>query len=107
MHINPQLLYDHVRKRIRALRTAETETRLSQAELGRVLGLNRSTVANLEAGSQRASLHNVYELCAHYNLEITDLLPSVAHIRKRSSELGYEGVEPSLASVLERLKRKP
>lgn len=106
MQINARLLYDHVRQRIRAVRTAETESRLSQAGLGEVLGLKRSTVANLESGTQRASLYNVYELCAHYNLELTDLLPSVAEMRRRSAQLRYEGVDSRLAPVLEKLKRK-
>lgn len=106
MHIDATLLYDKVRQRVRAIRTAETETRLSQAELGVVLGVKRSTVANIESGAQRASLHNVYEICAHYNLELSDLLPSVADIQKRSAGLKYEGVDPGLSSVLEKLQRQ-
>ena len=106
MHIDATLLYDNVRQRIKDLRTAETDTRLSQAELGEILGLKRSTVANLESGTQRASLHNVYEICAHYNLELSDLLPSVADLRKRSAGLKYDGVDPGLSPVLERLQRK-
>lgn len=106
MHIDAKLLYDSVRQRIKALRTAEIDTRLSQAELGEVLGLKRSTVANLESGTQRASLHNIYEICAHYNLELSDLLPSVADIRKRSKGLKYEGVDPGLSTVLEKLQQK-
>lgn len=106
MYINSKLLNDSVRQRIKSLRTAETESRLSQAGLGEVLDLNRSTIANIESGLQRASLHNVYELCAHYNLELSDLLPSVAEMRKRSAGIRYAGVDPSLAPVLEKLRRK-
>ena len=107
MHIDPRLLYENVRQQIKAVRTAETDTRLSQAELGEILGVKRSTVANLESGAQRASLHNVYEICAHYNLELADLLPSVADVRKRTAELKYEGVDPGLSPVLEKLRQKP
>lgn len=105
MHIDAKLLYNDIRQQIKAVRTAETETRLSQAELGEILGVKRSTVANLESGTQRASLHNVYEICAHYNLELSDLLPSIADMQKRSTELRYEGVDPGLSPVLEKLKR--
>ena len=106
MHINPKLLNDNIRQRIKSVRTAETESRLSQAELGEVLDLNRSTIANIESGSQRASLHNIYELCAHYNLELADLLPSVTEMRRRSAGIRYTGVDPSLTPVLEKLRRK-
>ena len=106
MHIDARLLYDSVRQRIKAIRTAEADTSLSQSELGEVLGVKRSTVANIESGTQRASLHNVYEICAHYNLELSDFLPSVADLRKRSTELRYEGVDPELSPVLEKLKQQ-
>lgn len=106
MHIDARLLYDSVRQRIKAIRTAETETSLSQSELGEVLGLKRSTVANIESGTQRASLHNVYEICAHYNLELSDFLPGVDELRRRSTEVKYEGVDPGLSPILEKLQRK-
>ncbi len=106
MHIDAKLLYEAVRRKIKDLRTAETDTRLSQAELGEVLGISRSTVANLESGAQRASLHNVYELCVHYELELTDVLPAIADIRQRSATLLYDGIEPGLSSVIERLRRE-
>ena len=106
VHIDARLLYETVRQKIKDLRTAEAETRLSQAELGEVLGVKRSTIANLESGAQRASLHNVYELCAHYNLELADVLPSIADMRQRSAKLGYDDVEPELASVIEKLKQR-
>ena len=105
VHIDAKLLYETVRQKIRDLRTAEADTRLSQAELGEVLGVKRSTIANLESGAQRVSLHNVYELCAHYNLELADMLPSIAGMRQRSASLGYDDVEPGLSSVIEKLKR--
>ena len=106
MHIDAKLLYDTVRRRIKSVRTAETETRLSQTELGEILGLKRSTVANIESGTQRASLHNVYELCAHYNLQLSDLLPGVDELRRRSADVRYEGVDPALSPILEKLQRK-
>ena len=106
MQIDAKLLYDTVRQRIKSIRTAEVETRLSQTELGEILGIKRSTVANIESGTQRASLHNVYEICAHYNLQLTDLLPSVDELRKRSTELDLDGIDPALAPILEKLKQQ-
>lgn len=106
MRVDARLLYETVRRRIKDLRTAEADRRLSQAELGEVLGVKRSTIANLESGAQRASLHNVYELCAHYDLELGDVLPSIAEMRQRSAGLGYDDIEPGLSSVIEKLKRR-
>ena len=50
--------------------------------MGEILGLNRSSVANLEAGAQRASLANVYTICDHFNLNLTDVLPTLEEVRK-------------------------
>ena len=105
MQIDRGLLYQHVRNHIKHIRTAETETTLTQAQLGEILGLTRSTVANLESGAQRTSLHNLYVICAHFGLELTDLLPSVAEMVRRTSELPSANAPPSVNHVLEMLKQ--
>ena len=104
MQIDRDLLYQHVRKHVKRIRTAETETTLTQAQLGELLRLTRSTVANLESGAQRTSLHNVYEICAHFGLELNDLLPSVTEMVRRTSELPSANAPPSVNHVLEMLK---
>ncbi len=106
MYVDNGLLYETVRQRIKAVRTAEGENRLTQAGLGEFLGMKRSTIANVEAGAQRVSLHNVYQICAHYRLELTDLLPSIEEMRRRSSDLKFAGIEPGLSHVLEKLQRR-
>lgn len=103
MQIDRDLLYQEIRKHIKLLRTAETETTLTQAQLGAILGLTRSTVANLESGAQRTSLHNVYEICAHYGLELTDLLPSVREMALRTRQIPGANAPPSVNHVLEKL----
>lgn len=105
MQIDRDLLYQHVRKHIKHIRTAQTETTLTQAQLGELLGLTRSTVANLESGAQRTSLHNVYEICAYYRLELDDLLPSVTEMVRRTSELPNANAPPSLNHVIEKLSK--
>lgn len=108
MVIDANLLYEKVRERIKSIRTAEHDVKLSQAELGQVLGLSRSTVANLESGAQRASLHNVYEICAHYNLELAHFLPSIAEARTQFASLAttkYGDIDPKLSPVIEKLQK--
>ncbi len=108
MAIDANLLYEQVRERIKRIRTAEHDVKLSQAELGQVLGLTRSSVANLESGAQRASLHNIYEICAHYHLELADFLPSVAEARTQSSSPAstkYDGLDPRFTPVIAKLQK--
>ena len=105
MQIDDNLLYQNVRQQIKRIRTAETETTMTQAQLGEILGLTRSTVANIESGAQRASLHNVYEICAHFNLELADFLPSVSEMRRRSSALLDANVPPSVKLLIDQLTK--
>ena len=79
--IDPELLNSTVRHTIKDLRTGNADTRMSQLEIGKILGLSRSAVANLETGKQKVSLHNVYALCDHLSLDLTDVLPSVKDMR--------------------------
>lgn len=108
MVIDADLLYELIRMRIKSIRTAEPDAKLSQADLGQILGLTRSSVANLESGAQRASLQNVYEICAHYHLELADLLPSITDVRKQSASPArtkYDGIDPKLSPVIEKLQK--
>ena len=105
MQVDSNLLYQDVQQQIKRIRTAEIETTLTQAQLGDILGLTRSTVANLESGAQRASLHNVYEICAHFGLELADILPSVSEMVRRSSKLPDADVPPSVKHVIEKLRK--
>jgi transcriptional regulator with XRE-family HTH domain len=108
MAIDANLLYQQVRERIKRIRTAESDAKLSQAELGEVLGLARSSIANLESGAQRASLHNVYEFCAHFHLELADFLPSIAEVESRSASSAstkYDDIDPKFAPVIEKLQK--
>ena len=108
MAIDANLLYQQVRERIKRIRTAESESKLSQADLGVVLGLTRSSVANLESGAQRVSLHNVYEFCAHFHLELADFLPSIAEVRSQSASPAstkYDDIDPKFTPVIEKLQK--
>ena len=104
MRVDRNLLYQQVRKHIKHIRTAESETGLTQAQLGEILGLTRSTVANLESGAQRVSLHNVYEICAHYGLELNDILPSVNKMVRQTSQLPGAIAPASVNHVLVKLR---
>jgi transcriptional regulator with XRE-family HTH domain len=51
--------------------------KLKQAQVAEKLGLSRASLANIESGRQRVTLHHVYELVDALGLDsITDLLPA-------------------------------
>lgn len=65
-------LYRSVGQRI-ILRRAELG--MTQAELGARITLSRASIANIERGHQKLSLHQVYQLAEALDLVVADLLP--------------------------------
>lgn len=51
---------------------------LSQRELGELVGVSRTTIANIENEKQFLSIDLLYRICVALGLEIQDVLPTVA-----------------------------
>lgn len=108
--IDEELLYQAVREKVIAVRKGNSDSKLSQEQLGKILGLSRSAVANLETGKQRFSLYNIYTLCAYLKLELSDLLPSASEVMKTDQTklftTGKEKITPSIEKAIFKM-RKP
>lgn len=57
------------------VRDARKKSGLTQEELGRLIGLTRTSVANIEAGRQKALLDTVYRIAGAVGASPSDLLP--------------------------------
>jgi transcriptional regulator with XRE-family HTH domain len=77
----------------RRVRAAREQQGLTQQALADTLGLTRSSVANIEAGRQRALLHMTAAVSAATGVPAADLLPDKAALT----------APPSLRRDLERL----
>ena len=79
--------------------------RLSQSDLGRLVGLSRTSITNIETGRQAVQLHQVLELAAILDVAVTDLLPEFPEqsgvSNKNVDEFGTQGDE----GYVEKLKR--
>lgn len=58
------------------LHDARTEARVSQEALGRVVGLNRTSISNIEKGRQRLLVHQLPVLARALSTTIEQLLPA-------------------------------
>jgi transcriptional regulator with XRE-family HTH domain len=58
------------------LSSVRRSRRLSQADLGKRIGLSRATIANLEAGNQNVQLHQVYAVAKALDAPIDEFLPA-------------------------------
>jgi transcriptional regulator with XRE-family HTH domain len=87
------------------LRAARRDASLSQADLGRTIGLSRASVANIEAGRQHVALDQLFDLAHALGCEPCELLPRLDdapagdHVPGLATEVARQGLNPDLTSV--------
>jgi DNA-binding XRE family transcriptional regulator len=72
-------LYAIVGDRIRQIREAQTP-RMSQGDLAKILGLQRTSVTNMELGKQKPTLETLLRVCEHFSLEIDAIVPRIREL---------------------------
>ena len=69
---------DEVYRRFgRLLARRRKKAGLSQEALAKLVGLSRTSIANVERGRQPVQLHSLYTMSSALAIEITDLLPAM------------------------------
>ena len=91
-------LYPLLGERLRKLREEQetTRRRMTQAELAAMVGLERTSITNIEKGTQKVPLHVLYKICDALGAHVTDVLPAMADVvgqddAKTTSELELGG----------------
>ncbi|MCV7051735.1 helix-turn-helix transcriptional regulator [Mycobacterium heidelbergense] len=72
-------IYIDVGSRIRSARIKQA---WNQAELGRNVGLTRSSIANIEAGRQRVLVHSLLRIADSLNVAVESLLPGTDQLHQ-------------------------
>ncbi|MEV7084125.1 helix-turn-helix transcriptional regulator [Streptomyces sp. NPDC093516] len=65
--------YEAFGERVRKARATQG---LNQQELGSAVGLNRTSISNIEKGRQRVALHMLFEFATALRVEPESLLPA-------------------------------
>ncbi|MHB9835139.1 helix-turn-helix domain-containing protein [Paraburkholderia terrae] len=76
--IDDQLLYKTIGASVRALRD---KSRMTQAELAIRVGLERTSITNIEKGTQKVPLHVLYRICEAFRVSPLEILPSVEQVQ--------------------------
>ena len=112
--IDETLLYQLLGERIRGRRD---ELRFSQETLAQALGLVRTSITNIESGTQRPPVHLLYAIAEALHIEVQTLFPSGREVAitkspEKTVVVGDESVDvpPKTASfireVVEEVKNK-
>lgn len=94
--IDDERLYQAIGKRLKQLREAND---LTQADLAKTLGFERTSITNIERGKQRPGVHVLYRICAYLQVPIDKLLPPVG-----SDEIAPPKLPPEAARALEKVR---
>lgn len=82
MAIDENLVYESIGQKIKKLRA---EKGLTQEKLAIGIGVSRVSLANYESGKQYIYISDLYKVAEYFELQITDLLPSIENIKAKST----------------------
>lgn len=107
MIISDDKLYEQLGARLRAIRENNPK-KYTQAELARLVGVERTSITNIENGNQKVPLHLLYRLCAVLDVVLSEVLPPIEVVKNNSIEnveiggTNYD-LPPKAADVIHRL----
>jgi DNA-binding XRE family transcriptional regulator len=81
--IDERRLFREVGQKIRQLREGQIggRARLTQAELAEMVGLERTSITNIERGNQKVPLHVLYRICEALRAPVSDVMPLIADVQ--------------------------
>ena len=81
--INEKLLHNIIAENIKQLRSTNGKT---QDELASAVGMSRAAIANYESGNFPVEkISTIYKICVFFEVEISEILPSVITLSMKSS----------------------
>lgn len=112
--IDEKRLYAALGLRLKKLREAQTGHlgKLTQSALANEVGLERTSITNIERGNQKVPLHVLYRICEVMQISISDLLPPLSEAQPQetladSGEFTFQGRDvrttPRVAQLLTQL----
>lgn len=101
--IDEKRLYEMMGRSIRELRTSRLGANgaMTQAELAKAVGLERTSITNLEKGSQKVPLHVLYAVCLVLGADVADVLPPLSEVTRREvvASLSLKSISAQQASA--------
>lgn len=83
MAIDERQLYRYIGQQLRDRRVT---LQLTQQQVAREIGVERTSITNIESGHQKLPLSLLYELCDVLGMDVRTVLPAVIDIRATAEE---------------------
>jgi transcriptional regulator with XRE-family HTH domain len=85
--IDEARLYQTLGKKIRELRLDSGRAqRMTQADLANAVGLERTSITNIEKGTQKVPLLSLYRISDALKVPLDELLPSMSDVQTESGQ---------------------
>ncbi len=81
MNVDERELYRMVGKQLRERRE---KLKLSQNTIADDVGVQRTSITNIESGRQKPPLHLLYSICLALKIELADILPKTGDVELRN-----------------------
>ncbi|SFU00462.1 helix-turn-helix transcriptional regulator [Paraburkholderia aspalathi] len=95
--VDEKRLYAALGERLKQLRAGAhgPKGKLTQSALANEVGLERTSITNIEQGNQKVPLHVLYRICEVLEVSISDVLPLLEDVQPGG---GVQGVERDVGS---------
>lgn len=77
MRVDEDQLYHYIGQQLKARRAA---LGLTQQQVARLIGVERTSITNIESGRQKLPLHLLYQLCAELEVNVHEVLPTPSDV---------------------------
>lgn len=80
----------------------------NQSDLAQKIGLERTSITNIETGRQKATVSVLYRICELFDIEVSDLLPKLHEVATHKVEATNDDnltVGSKTYAVLERIRK--
>lgn len=101
--INQDILYSYIGEQ---LKNHREQKHLKQQDVADAIGLERTSITNIERGKQKLPIHVLFNICEVLGVNPSEVLPrpgEVAEVREMAkvSVRGFEGtLPPSIAELI-------
>ena len=86
--IDEARLYQMLGEQLRTLRERHSDAagRMTQATLAKLVGLERTSITNIEKGTQKVPLHVLYRICEALGVTALEVLPPLTEVQAAKPE---------------------
>jgi len=104
--INEKLFYQAIGDKIRENRL---KNNLKQAELAANIGLERTSITNIEKGNQKVTAFVLFKICKLFKIDFNELLPDSVNVAEYEVQTHNDKsimVGEKTMSIIDDIKRK-